>query len=162
VEGMFHQFHVDEAHRNYLRFLWWENEDYASTPTEFRMTVHLFGATSSPGCANYGLRKLADDNADEFGLEVANFVKRDFYVDDGLKSVTTVPEAVSLIHNTKDLLARGGLRLHKFASNSREVLETIAPEDRATGLKDLNFPNDHLPEPSEPIGASNPIHSNYE
>jgi hypothetical protein len=145
VEGMFHQFHVDEAHRNYLRFLWWENEDYASTPTEFRMTVHLFGATSSPGCANYGLRKIADDNADEFGLEVANFVKKDFYVDDGLKSVTTVPEAVSLIHNTKDLLARGGLRLHKFVSNSKDVLATIAPEDRATGLKDLNFPDDRLP-----------------
>ena len=91
------------------------------------------------------MRKIADDNADEFGLEVANLVKKDFYVDDGLKSVTTVPEAVSLIHNTKDLLARGGLRLHKFVSNSKEVLATIAPEDRATGLKHLNFPDDRLP-----------------
>ena len=145
VEAMFHQFHVNVAHRNYLRFLWWEDGDTTTTPKEFRMTVHLFGATSSPGCANYGLKKIAEDNEEEYGLEVANFVKKDFYVDDGLKSVTTVSEAVSMIHKTKDLLARGGLRLHKFVSNSKEVLATIAPEDRTTGLKNFKFTDDRLP-----------------
>ena len=79
------------------------------------------------------------------GWKWLTLLRRTFNVDDGLKSVTTVPEAVSLIHNTKDLLARGGLRLHKFVSNSKDVLATIAPEDRATGLKDLNFPDDRLP-----------------
>ena len=54
VEAMFHQFHVNVAHRNYLRFLWWEDGHTTTTPKEFRMTVHLFRATSSPGCANYG------------------------------------------------------------------------------------------------------------
>lgn len=145
MECMFHQFHVDERHQDYFRFLWWEHGDCSTTPTEFRMTVHLFGATSSPGCADYGLRKLADDNADEFGFEVANFVKKDFYVGDGLKSVKTVFGAVSLIHKTKDLLTPGGLRLHKFVSNSKNVLNTIPPEDRATDLKNRNFPEDCLP-----------------
>ena len=74
VEAMFHQFKVDSTHRNYLRFLWWENGNITSEPKEFRMTVHLFGATSSPGC----------DNENRYGTEVANFIKRDFYVDDGL------------------------------------------------------------------------------
>ena len=142
---MFHQFHVNVAHRNYLRFLWRGDGDITTTPKEFRMTVHLFGATSSPGCANYGLKKIAEDNEEENGLEVSNFVKKDFYVDDGLKSVTTVSEAVSMIHNTKDLLARGGLRLHKFVSNSNEVLATIAHEDRTTGLKNFKFTDDRLP-----------------
>ena len=73
------------------------------------MTVHLFGATSSPGCANFGLRRIAEDNENRYGTEVANFIKKDFYVDDGLKSVATVSEAVSLIHNVKDMLAEGGL-----------------------------------------------------
>ena len=96
-ETMFHQFHVNVAHRNYLRFLWWEDEDTTTIPMEFRMTVHLFGATSSPGCANYGLKRIAEDNETEYGLEVADFVKLDFYVDDVLKSATTVSEAVSMI-----------------------------------------------------------------
>ena len=145
VEAMFHQFKVDSAHRNYLRFLWWENGNITSEPKEFRMTVHLFGATSSPGCANFGLRTIAEDNENRYGTEVANFIKRDFYVDDGLKSVATVPEAVSLIHNAKDMLAEGGLRLHKFVSNSKEVLETVKPEDRTPHLKSLDFTEDHLP-----------------
>jgi hypothetical protein len=79
------EFHVSAEHRNYLRFLWWENGDVSKEPNEYRMTVHLFGATSSPGCANYGLKAIAENNKQEFGEDVANFVKRDFYVDDGLK-----------------------------------------------------------------------------
>ena len=34
------------------------------------MTVHLFGAGSSPGCANYGLKQIADDHEEEFGAEL--------------------------------------------------------------------------------------------
>jgi hypothetical protein len=142
---MFHQFNVNIEHRNYLRFLWWEGGDTSTSPTQFRMTVHLFGATSSPGCANYGLRRIAEDNESKFGTEGANFVKRDFYVDDGLKSVRSVPEAVSLISKTKDLLKQGGLRLHKFVSNSKEVLAAIPPEDLASGLKNFDFADDRLP-----------------
>ena len=129
VEAMFHQFYVNVEHRNYLWFLWWENGDVSKEPTEYRMTVHLFGATSSPGCANYGLKAIAEDNKHEFGEEIANFVKRDFYVDDGLKSLKSVPEAVSVIQKTKDMLSQGGLRLHKFVSNSRDVLSAISPDD---------------------------------
>ena len=42
VEGMFHQVNVDVEHRNFLRFLWWENGNLDSNPVEYRMTVHLF------------------------------------------------------------------------------------------------------------------------
>ena len=87
VEAMFHQFKVFETHRNFLRFLWWEDGDTTKRPVEYRMTVHLFGAGSSPGCANYGLKKIADDYEEECGPEAANFVRNNFYVDDGLKSV---------------------------------------------------------------------------
>ena len=30
-------------------------------PAEFRMKVHLFGAVSSSGCANFVLKRTADD-----------------------------------------------------------------------------------------------------
>ena len=48
--------------------------------TEYRKTVHLLGATSSPGCANLALRTAADDGVNEFGAEAASFVKENFYV----------------------------------------------------------------------------------
>ena len=61
IEGMFHQVYVSPDHRNLLRFLWWSDGNIDSKPTEFRMTVHLFGATLSPGCANFALKRTADD-----------------------------------------------------------------------------------------------------
>lgn len=62
VEKMFHRFHVNEEDRDYLRFLWWENGDTTSEPREYRMKVHLFGAASSSGCANVGIKYLASQN----------------------------------------------------------------------------------------------------
>ena len=53
--------------RDYLQFLWWDNDDIEHTePKLYRMTVHLFGATSSPGCANFALKKLASDYKKEY------------------------------------------------------------------------------------------------
>ena len=57
VEQMFHQFKVDTKHRDFLRFLRWDGGNYDARPTEYRMCVHLFGAVSSPGCANFGLKR---------------------------------------------------------------------------------------------------------
>lgn len=59
IEKMFYQFRVSPEARNYLRFLWWEGGNLENEPREYQMTVHLFGAASSPGCANFGLKYLA-------------------------------------------------------------------------------------------------------
>ena len=90
LEAMFHQLRVDGKHRTFLRFYWWENGNIEKEPMEYRMTVHLFGAGSSPGCTNYGLKKTADAYEQEFGIEAANFIRNEFYVDYGLKSVPTI------------------------------------------------------------------------
>ena len=84
IKAMFHEFLVRERDRNLLRFLWWEGGDTRKPFVEFRMKVHLFGATSSPGCANFGLKRAADDGETEFGRKIADYVREDFYVDDGI------------------------------------------------------------------------------
>ncbi|XP_038055961.1 uncharacterized protein LOC119727951 [Patiria miniata] len=145
IEQMFYQFYVIPDHRKFLRFLWWEKGDPEAEPKEFQMNVHLFGAASSPGCANFGLKQIANSYEEECGSAAANFVRNDFYVDDGLRSVSTSEEAIELITKTKDLCGRGGLRLHKFVSNSREVMEAVSPQDRAKGIKDLDLRHDSLP-----------------
>lgn len=144
IEKMFHQFHVDEADRNYLRFLWWKKGDLKSPPSEFRMKVHLFGAASSPGCANFGLKHLAKENGDLYP-KGSRFVMRDFYVDDGLASVESTEEAIQLAREARELCAMGGLRLHKFVSNDRDVLESIPPSERATNVKNMDLSFDDLP-----------------
>lgn len=94
---MFHQVHVNPEHRDLLRFLWWEDNDLV----DYRMTVHLFGATSSPSCANFALKQTTNDFEGEYSEQAANFMRNDFYVDDGLKSVATAASAVELVKNVK-------------------------------------------------------------
>ncbi len=145
IEGMFHQVNVNEEHRDYLRFLWWDQGDITKEPTEYRMTVHLFGAASSPGCANLALKTTAEDNEKDLGSEAAEFLSKNFYVDDGLNSVKTVKEAIALIQKSKEMSKQGGFRLHKFISNRKEVIESIPAEDRAKGIKDLDLEHKELP-----------------
>ena len=125
IEKMFYAFHVHVADRNYLRFLWWENGDISKPLKTFRMTSHIFGAISSPSCATYGLRAIASEFEEVYGNEVSEFVGNEFYVDDGLKSIKSPVEAISLIRRTVMACKERGVRLHKFTSNSKEVLDSI-------------------------------------
>ncbi|XP_038055409.1 uncharacterized protein LOC119727556 [Patiria miniata] len=145
VKSMFHQFYVEEKYRDLLRFLWWENGDPEKPVVEYRMKVHVFGAASSPGCANFGLKRAADDGEDEFGAEAANFIRNDFYVDDGLKSLPTVERASLLIKASQNLCGKAGLKLHKIISNKRELLEKFPAEERASGTRELDLKVDVLP-----------------
>ena len=55
---------------------------------EYRMTIHLFGAVSSPSCANFALKRVASDGEKQHGTIIANTMRRNFYMDDCLKSAT--------------------------------------------------------------------------
>ena len=90
--------------------------------------MHIFGAKSSPCCANKALNKTGQDNEDNYPQEVVKTVRRNFYVDDVLKSVPSTQQAVRLTSDLTKLLKEGGFRLTNFVSNSREVLQSI-PSD---------------------------------
>lgn len=141
IERMFHQFFVTPKNRSYLRFLWWEHGDLGNEPKEYQMAVHLFGAASSPGCANFGLKFLAQQYESDYPSAAA-FVANCFYVDDGLLSVPSIKEASELIIEAQQLCKKGGLRLHKFNSNEREVLNCVDPSERATGVECLDLNQD--------------------
>ena len=107
------------------------------------MMVHLFGATSSPSCANFGLRRTAEDNQQEFSKEAVNSVKDNFYVDDCLSSVSSQNKAIVLVDELRQLLSKGGFRLTKWIFNSRKVIDSIPTSERAGSVKDLLL--DQLP-----------------
>ena len=145
IEGMFHQVNVNDEYRNLLRFQWWEEGDVEGPLVKYCMTVHLFGAVSSPGCSNFALKTTANDFEEECGNEAVEFVRHDFYVDDGLKSVSSVKEAIDLIESTKTLCMKGGFKLHKFISYRREVMEAIPVEQLAKEIKEVDMTKDLLP-----------------
>jgi len=144
VEAMFHQFHVNPGDRDYLRFLWWEGSDTSKKPLDFRMNVHLFGATSSPGCANFGLKHLAKLFEDRYPLD-SSFLSHEFYVDDGITSLPSVDEAVRLISESRELCSQGNLRLYKFMSNSRSLLKKVPMSERAIEVQKVDLSTSKLP-----------------
>ena len=145
IEQMFHSSHVDPEHRDFLRFLWYEDNTPGKRIVEYRMNVHLFGNGPSPAVATFGLRKTAIDGEEEFGENAAEFVHRNFYVDDGLASRPTVKEAIDLVTATQAMLATANLKLHKVVSNSVEVMEAFPAEARGKEIRDLDLRHDSLP-----------------
>ncbi|KAI7789362.1 hypothetical protein IRJ41_022847, partial [Triplophysa rosa] len=131
IEQMFYCFLVREDDRNFLRFLWFRNNDLSADIIEYRMLVHVFGNSPSPAVAIYCLRQSIKGG----DPEVKNFVNRDFYVDDGLKSLPTVEAAVDLLKNTQE----------DSCWLKTTVLKAFPPQDHASDLKDLDFGCDILP-----------------
>ncbi len=108
IEGMFHQVRVDEEHRDFLCFLWWPDSNLTKDLEEYQMN----GAISSLSCANYALRRAANDFQSEAGKEAADVLRKNFYVDDCLKSEPTEALAVERINAVTRICARGGFRLN--------------------------------------------------
>ena len=145
IEAMFHQVKVPTEDRDLLRFLWWPDGDYSQNMVEYRMTVHLFGATSSPSCANFSVRKCAEDNINQFSAQAVNTIMNNFYVDDCLASTATEEDAIALYHELRSICHKGGFLLTKWMSNSRQVLAAIPETERAKEVKNLDLDHDDLP-----------------
>ena len=116
IEAMYLQVRIPVEDRNALRFLWYDN----GSVVEYRMTSHLFGGVWCSASSTYALRRtVVDSNPSTL---ISNPIMNSFYVDDMLKSVSTVEEATEVIHGTREALRQGGFRLTKFTVNDGQLL----------------------------------------
>ena len=65
IECMFHQVRVPPDNQDAFRLLWWPGGDLNQQPVDYRMKVHLFGATSSPSSTSHwkGQQKTTKANS---------------------------------------------------------------------------------------------------
>ncbi|XP_060605456.1 uncharacterized protein LOC132757974 [Ruditapes philippinarum] len=145
IDSMFYQVRVPECDASLLRFLWWEEGDTNKRVIEYQMMVHLFGAKSSPSCANYALKRTAQDFSGKIDSDIVDTVMKNFYVDDCLKSVDNVDHAKSVVKDLQTVLSKGGFHIAKWLSNSREVIYSVPAIDRAKEFQDLDLDQDVLP-----------------
>ncbi|XP_070547359.1 uncharacterized protein [Ptychodera flava] len=145
IEQMFHSFHVNKEHRDYLRFFLFKDNDTTKPVIQYRMNVHLFGNASSPAIATFGLRKIAEDGVSTYGEDVKEFIDKNFYIDDGLTSAPDAKKAIILVNRTRDLLATRNVNFHKIVSNDEEVMTALPNEVRAKDLQSLDFNRDTIP-----------------
>ena len=145
IEAMYYQVRVHEEHRDFLRFLWWPQGDVTKPLEVYQMNVHLFGAVSSPSIANFALQQTGKDNSGKFSVDVLDTIKQSFYVDDCLKSVPSIKQAVKLTKGLREACAQGGFTLAKWVSNSLEVLTTVPESQRAKLVKQLDLDREKPP-----------------
>ena len=124
IEAMIHQVQIIEEDQPALRFLWW-NLELERPPKVYQMLVVIFRDVSSP-C-----------------LATALYNRQDIALDAFLKSLCDETIAVRMFREMSSLLARGGFRLTKWISSSREVLSQIPPQEKFSPSVDLNL--DELP-----------------
>ena len=125
IESMFLQVQVPEQDRNCLEFLWRSRTNEPVQIYEYQR--HVFGAKSSPTCANYALKRVGLYNEKEYTI-AAKAIQTNFYMDDFIKSVETPEEAIEVFNHLQPLLPQHGFERKKWISNNDAVTKAI-PED---------------------------------
>ena len=86
--------------------------------------------------SNYALKKKVSYNFKKYGKDVASIVRWNIYVDDMLKSFSSVEEAIRIIGKVKELCTEGAFNLMTFSSNSSDILKKVQDKDKKDGVKD--------------------------
>ena len=77
------------------------------------------------GCANVGLKGIADDYEHIYGTDAADFIRDCFYIDDGLCSVSSEEHAVGLNERSIAMCKKGNIELPKFVCPPSNVLKSL-------------------------------------
>lgn len=145
IEAMYYEVREHEEHRDFLRFLWWPQAEVTQPLEVYHMNIHLFGAVSFPGIADFALQQTGKDNSDRFSMDVLDTIKQSFYVYDCLELVPSIKQAVKLNKDLREACAQGGFTLTKWVSNSLEVLTTVPENHRAELVKQLDLDREKPP-----------------
>ncbi|GFY55975.1 retrovirus-related Pol polyprotein from transposon 17.6 [Trichonephila inaurata madagascariensis] len=118
---MYRQVNIHPEDQDFLRIFWRDSRE--NEIQAFRLNTITYGTTSAPYLTNRALKQLALDEKVNFP-KTTNAVLRDFYVDDVLTGANDIDEATELVIELQEILRKGGLELHKWATNEKSVLES--------------------------------------
>jgi hypothetical protein len=129
IAKMYRQIVVHPQDRDLQRILWrYSTEEPIQ---EYRLTTVTYRTSSAPFLATRCLKKLADDNEQQYPRDT-QVLNNDFYVDDLLSGTSTIEEAIDIQKELSSLLQTAGLTLRKWASNHSTFLDAIPKELQET------------------------------
>ncbi|GFW70338.1 integrase catalytic domain-containing protein [Trichonephila clavipes] len=120
IKKMYRQILVDPNQRDLQRIMWKTSAD-APVKT-YKLATVTYGTVSAPFLAT---RTLEDEEKAEFP-DAADVIYNDSYMDDILSGESTLEGAKKLQTRLSQLLQRGGFELHKWVSNSPELLKDLS------------------------------------
>ena len=84
-----------------------------------------------PTYATYALQQVARDSTQR-SPQITKLIRRNFYMDDFVKSVPSAEQAIEFYNMLRAMLARGCFHLTKWNSNSAETLTSIDQSDKSS------------------------------
>lgn len=114
VVKMFRQVEVDDCHKKYQKILWRYSPD--EPVRVYQINRVAYGQAAAPFLSVRAMHQCALDYQIQFPLG-AQAVLESFYVDDALKSVDTIKQALEIKRQMTNLLEKGCLPLDKWCSN---------------------------------------------
>ncbi|XP_063618731.1 uncharacterized protein LOC134791612 [Cydia splendana] len=122
VKQMYRQILVAKEDVDYQRILW------RSSPqdeiVEKRLLTVTYGTSCAPFLAIRTLKQLAQDEKEGFP-DLVEVISNDFYMDDLLTGANDMEQATKLQSRITQAMANGKFEMHKWASNSPDVLKNI-------------------------------------
>jgi len=123
---MYRQIEVLPQYRGY-QYILWRDTSQASLK-EYTLNTVTYGVNSAPYLALRVLRYIAETDCENFP-DVKGALRHQTYMDDICVGAESLEAAKTLQSNLISTLARSGLELKKWASNTPELLEHLRPED---------------------------------
>ncbi|XP_064464132.1 uncharacterized protein LOC135375332 [Ornithodoros turicata] len=145
VEKAFLQILLEEADRDWLRFLWYsttpKNGEPLPSVETWRMTRVPLGAKSSPfllaATTRHHLQSVEATYTPTDTL-TASLLASHFYVDDLVVGLDTVEEALTLYHQARQILREAGMKQAKRTSNCAALRSTFEA-DGTTSAPDTSL-----------------------
>ncbi|UYV64996.1 hypothetical protein LAZ67_3002688 [Cordylochernes scorpioides] len=152
IRKAFQTIGIDEKERDYLRFLWWDEQDPSKIRT-LRHTRVVFGLTCSPfilaAVLKYHLESIVDDRK-----SVADVLKRSFYVDNLVFSVDEPDELERIREVANDIMDEAKMTLREWEYGGSKILEN-KEDSRVLGLywnKERDTLRCHIPQDTTKYG----------
>ena len=138
IEKAFMRIKINEEDRNYVRFLWFEDDNPEKPIKVYRYTSVFFGGTSSPFMLNstilYHLSQYQKDSD-----PVIQFVARDLeeklYCDNVLTGTDDEDTAIQYYNISRQVMKDAGMNLRQWFTNS-PALTTIIDKMRTGSERD--------------------------
>ena len=129
---MYLQIEIAEKNCPYFSILW---RDYESDrePDEYEFTRVVFGKNSAPMEAQYVTQENARRFQDGYPVAAETALKST-YMDVSIDSVEDEPTAETLQKELQELWKNADMEARKWVSNSKEVMEAIPEDHRASEL----------------------------
>lgn len=126
LEKMYRQILLHKSHRNLQRILW--REDSSKPIKMYTLNTVTYGTSSAPFIAPRCIIQLGLD------IKITNptlskITEEDFYMDDLLTGDDSIEKAIQLYKDITVALNSAKFSLHKWSSNSKELLKIISNDN---------------------------------